>query len=101
MRLFALCAALVLTGCAGIQPGPTWWAVRKDEAIEHPVRRIPVLLLADRQLQCLRADGIFTSDKQACMAQGKVLCYYYTAPGDLGHDPELNAYCNGYRPDHY
>lgn len=90
-------AALLLSGCT-IVPGPTWQDVRKDAPIWDTIQRQPYATLDRLQLDCLHQRGTFTRDRNACMVRGRGVCYYLTAPGDVRHDPELTAFCNGFQP---
>lgn len=94
MVLGILGLAFLLSACT---TGPTWHDVRKDDAIWDRVVRAPYIPLERLQVACVRQNGHFTRDKAACMVQGKGTCYYLTATGDVRHDAELTAMCNGYR----
>ena len=94
MKHAAILAALLLSACT---TGPTYQSVRKDEAIWDKVVRAPYIPLERLQVACVRQNGHFTRDKAACMVQGKGVCSFLTAPGDVRHDPELTSMCNGYR----
>ncbi len=93
----AIVTALLMTGCT-IVPGPTWRDVRKDFPIWDRIERHPYQELDRLIVACVHQRGTFTHDRQACMVHGRGVCYFLTAPGDVRHDPELTAICNGWRP---
>lgn len=97
MKPLALAAVLLLSACAAVQTGPTWHDVTKDQAIWDQVQRTPYIPLERLQVACVLQHGHFTRDQNACMVRKRGVCVFITATGDVSHDAELFAACNGYR----
>lgn len=92
MKPLAALFCASLTGCASIPPSvPTTWTY-------DSVRREAFLDRRDLVTYCVDHRGWFTRDNAACMIQARHLCVYVTPPYDNGHNVELTALCNGWRP---
>lgn len=92
---FVFVACFGLMGCALGQP---YNETPKAAPLFDSIVRQSYYVRADLALACLDRHGFFTRDARACFVQGRGRCFYLTAPGDVSHDRELNAYCNGFRP---
>lgn len=94
LTVAAFGSVMLLGGCAWDR----YVSVRTDVAVWDRVERREYAWGDGLIVDCVRNRGAFTTDRRACLVQGRHICFYLTLRGDRREDRELTARCNGWRP---